>query len=48
MHTFHSPKNKIVWTIHLHGSSPRWPDIEVEFPLTVLPHEIVRTDSTSV
>jgi hypothetical protein len=48
MHTFNSPNNKIVWTIHLHGSIPRWPDIEVEFPLTVLPHEIVRTESTSV
>jgi hypothetical protein len=40
MHSFSAPNNKIAWTLHLHGDIPRWPDVDLEFPLTVLPHPI--------
>ena len=48
MHSFNAPNNKIIWTLHLHGSIPRWPDIDVEFPFTVLPMEIVHRESAAV
>ncbi|HEX8296499.1 MAG TPA: DUF3592 domain-containing protein [Chthoniobacteraceae bacterium] len=38
MHTFLAPNNKVVWSIHLRGKIRRWPDLEEEFPITVLPH----------
>ena len=37
MHTFTAPNNKIVWTLRATGDIPRWPDVGVEFPFTVLP-----------
>ncbi len=37
MHTFDAPNNKIQWLIMVKGEVPRWPDINLEFPVTVLP-----------
>jgi hypothetical protein len=37
MHSFEAPNNKIVWSIQLHAEIPRWPDVNEEFPITVLP-----------
>jgi hypothetical protein len=37
MHSFSSANNKIVWVLQVHGDIPRWPDIQDEYPLTVLP-----------
>lgn len=39
MHSFSSQHNKIVWNIRLHGDIQRWPDLDEEFPVTVLPSE---------
>lgn len=38
MHTFESPNNKILWRLVVKGTIPRWPDIDEEYALTVLPH----------
>jgi hypothetical protein len=40
MHSFDAANNKIVWKLELHGDIPRWPDVKVDFPITVLPHPI--------
>jgi hypothetical protein len=37
MHTFTSQNNKIIWTLRLNGQIARWPDVNEEFPVTVLP-----------
>jgi hypothetical protein len=37
MHTFLAPNNKIVWSLHVKGEIPKWPDVDEEFPITVLP-----------
>jgi hypothetical protein len=37
MHTLDAGHNKIAWEIRVEGTIPRWPDIEEEYPLTVLP-----------
>jgi hypothetical protein len=37
MHSFSSRHNKIVWCIQVKGEIARWPDLDEEFPLTVLP-----------
>lgn len=39
MHSFDSGNNKVVWEIHLDGEIPLRPDIDAEFPITVIPHE---------
>lgn len=39
MHSFDAPNNKVVWFIQLHGDVPKWPDVSMEFPLTVLPRK---------
>ena len=38
MHTFNAGNNKIEWKLELHGEIPRWPDVKLDFPITVLPH----------
>lgn len=35
--TFGAAHNKIAWFLHVHGDIPRWPDLDEEFELTVLP-----------
>jgi hypothetical protein len=37
MHSFSSDNNAVVWSIHLHGEVPRWPDVIESFPLEVRP-----------
>jgi hypothetical protein len=40
MPTFDTPEashNKIIWSVRVHGALPRWPDVEEQFPITVLP-----------
>lgn len=37
MHSFEAPNNKIKWTLKVHGDVPRWPDIDLEFRIAVLP-----------
>lgn len=37
MHTLDLPNNKISWVIRIEGSIPKWPDVEAEFPINVLP-----------
>jgi hypothetical protein len=36
MHSFATKNNKIVWCLRVKGEIPRWPDIDDEFPFTVL------------
>jgi hypothetical protein len=43
IHSLDAPNNKIIWTIHLHGTIARWPDVDLEFALTVLPHATTTT-----
>lgn len=43
MHSFASPHNRIVWSIQVKGRIDRWPDLNQEFPLTVLPAAINQT-----
>jgi hypothetical protein len=35
MHSFDSPNNKVVWTLHVAGDIPRWPNIDETFDITV-------------
>ncbi len=37
MHSLVAPNNRIKWSIKVHGEVHRWPDVNVEFPITVLP-----------
>jgi hypothetical protein len=37
MHSFSSQHNKITWSIRVKGEIARWPDLNEEFALTVLP-----------
>jgi len=37
MHSFEVSNNKIVWAVKLHGEIAKWPDVDFEFPITVLP-----------
>lgn len=40
MHSFDASNNKVVWSLKVHGAIPKWPDIDDEFPFTVLPLSI--------
>lgn len=35
--SFDAPNNKITWNITVHGDIRRWPDVKVDFPITVSP-----------
>lgn len=37
MHSFEAPNNKIEWMLKVHGDIPRWPDMQEEYAVTVLP-----------
>ena len=39
IHTFTGTNNKIVWMLRVNGDIPKWPDVNAEFPITVLPRE---------
>ena len=40
MHTFVAPNNKVLWSLHFEGRIPKWPDVEEEFAITVLPRAV--------
>jgi hypothetical protein len=40
MHTFRGSKNKIEWTIRVHGDVPFWPDISDDFSIVILPPQV--------
>ena len=40
MHSFVASNNKIIWSLHVTGEIPRWPDIKVEYPIVVLPASV--------
>lgn len=44
MHSFESGNNKITWEVHLDGEIPLRPDVDAEFPITVVPHQPHRAD----
>lgn len=37
MHTLDLPNNKVSWVVRVEGSIAKWPDVEEEFPVMVLP-----------
>ncbi|MBN2310521.1 MAG: DUF3592 domain-containing protein [Candidatus Hydrogenedentes bacterium] len=37
MHSFKSQHNEILWSLHVRGVIARWPDIDEEFPILILP-----------
>jgi len=37
MHSFASDHNAVVWSIHVHGEIPRWPDVNETFEIEVRP-----------
>jgi hypothetical protein len=39
MHSFEASNNKIIWTLKLHGSIRRWPDVKSDYEIVVLPAE---------
>jgi hypothetical protein len=41
MHSWEGDHNRIVWTLRVRGEIPRWPDIDEEFPVTVLPRTLL-------
>jgi hypothetical protein len=40
MHTFEGRNNKVLWRLHVTGEIPRWPDIDDEYPVTILPQQV--------
>ena len=39
MHSFKSKNNAIEWSINVHGDIPLRPDVKMQFPFTVRPHD---------
>ncbi|WP_197441312.1 DUF3592 domain-containing protein [Thalassoglobus neptunius] len=39
MHSFTSSNNKVIWVLKLHGEIALWPDVQMKFPIRVVPHE---------
>ena len=37
MHTFEAGSNNVLWRLRVRGEIPRWPDVDDEYPVTVLP-----------
>jgi hypothetical protein len=37
LHSFEGKNNRIVWTLKVRGEIPRWPDIDDDFPIVLLP-----------
>ena len=47
MHTFEADNNRILWTVHVHGVIPWWPDVREDYEFRVMPSrrtEIVTAD----
>jgi hypothetical protein len=47
MHSWKADNNKIIWAIRAHGDIAWWPDVKLEFPVTVLPQVAVRSPGFS-
>lgn len=39
MHSWAGSRNKIIWSLRVHGDIAWWPDVKEEFPLTMLPQK---------
>lgn len=39
MHSFKADNNEIRWLVHVHGDIARWPDVDEQFTITVLPQQ---------
>jgi hypothetical protein len=37
MPSFDAAHNRIIWSFHLHGEIPKWPDVQDEFPVSIFP-----------
>lgn len=37
LHTFKSANNEIAWVLRIHGDIAKWPDVDLQFPIEVLP-----------
>lgn len=37
MPSFDAAHNRIIWSFHLHGEIPKWPDVQDEFPVFIFP-----------
>jgi len=37
MHCFQGGHNKVIWALRVQGEIPRWPDLDEEFPISILP-----------
>jgi hypothetical protein len=37
MHSFKAPNNVIAWKLKFHGDVPRWPDVDVDYEIVVIP-----------
>lgn len=42
MHSFKHRHNRIIWSLKLHGEIPRWPDIDLEYEIYVVPPTMVQ------
>jgi len=40
MHTFRASNNQVCWVLKLNATIPKWPDINEEFDVHVLPHTV--------
>lgn len=40
MHTFEANNNKVLWRLRVRGEIPRWPDVDDEYPVHVLPRPL--------
>ncbi len=40
MHTFESSNNKVLWRLRVRGEIPRWPDVDDEYPIHVMPQSL--------
>ena len=40
MHSFSGGNNRIVWTLHVKGDIPFWPDVSEEFEIEVQPRGV--------
>lgn len=41
MHSLVATRNRILWTLHIHASIPRWPDVDEEYLIVVEPANLM-------
>lgn len=44
MHSFADLHNRVVWSLHFEGEIPRWPDIEMEYEIYVVPRTLLHLE----